>query len=166
MNFLERDLEDIVYNADKEFLRKRGLHVRGIVKRQLSIGGYGIADLVSFERGAYFPGDNFRDKHLITVYELKKDRIDAETLYQAFRYATGIKRYLHYNRKIEANIRVVLIGRKVHENSDFTFLFDFIRPIVKVYTYEYLADGIYFTPTSGYHLVNEGFSVGPKEIFM
>ena len=52
MNFLEKDLEEIIYNTDKEMLTERGLpyHPFETFKRQLKIGNYGIADLVSFKK--------------------------------------------------------------------------------------------------------------------
>lgn len=83
MKFLEKDLEDIIFNADNESLQSRGLEIRGFKKRQLNIGNYGIADIVTFERSNYIDeeyaeyvgGENkTHSRPIITVYELKKNK--------------------------------------------------------------------------------------------
>ncbi len=40
MKFLEKDLEQIIYSADKELLAQRGLEINGTLIRQLRIGNY------------------------------------------------------------------------------------------------------------------------------
>ena len=52
MDFLEKDLEDIIWNAQstregREKLKSRGLNIQGKVFRQPNLGEYGIPDLVS-----------------------------------------------------------------------------------------------------------------------
>jgi len=53
MKFLEKDLEEIIFNADMKDLPEKGLHFTGVIKRQLRIGNYGVADLVTFTKGSY-----------------------------------------------------------------------------------------------------------------
>ena len=53
MKFLEKDLEEIIWDAYKNdklsLINNRGLFINGLIKRQLRIGNYGIADLVQEE---------------------------------------------------------------------------------------------------------------------
>ena len=53
MKFLEKDLEQIIFESGRDSLRERGLSISGKLLRQLRIGNYGIADLVEFVRPQY-----------------------------------------------------------------------------------------------------------------
>ena len=44
MNFLEKNLEDIIFETDNVDLRKRDLFIFGKKKRQVRIGNYGTCD--------------------------------------------------------------------------------------------------------------------------
>lgn len=78
MTFLERDLEDIIFNASVDVLNDRGLHSfrhNAHTYKQLQIGNYGIADIVqvrkSYDEGLYARG--FISHCLeVSVFELKK----------------------------------------------------------------------------------------------
>lgn len=161
MEFLEKDLEDIVFNSSCDSLEERGLYVPDKKRfRQLKIGNYGIADLVTFER-PYFetdlPIENHHSRPIITVYEFKKDEINYSTFDQSLRYACGIKRYWEYRFEnknhvfvdsnmcyfIDPEIRIKLIGRKVTQTGFITFI-ENIFPNVEIYTYDYGFDGIHF----------------------
>ena len=87
MKFLEKDLEDIIWESDNIKLRKRGLSINGIKKRQLKIGNYGIADLVT----CYKSINDFNNGLIVTVYELKKEKAGISAFLQALRYCKGIK---------------------------------------------------------------------------
>jgi hypothetical protein len=50
MDFLEKDLEDIIFDSPNEELRKRGLNIWGKKKRQLNIGNYGRADIITYDK--------------------------------------------------------------------------------------------------------------------
>lgn len=165
MKFLEKDLEEIIWNADKELLSERGLTLSGNLKRQLRIGNYGIADLVNFERPYYRYENNQRilfDPGFIQVIELKNESISISAFLQAIRYLKGIKSYLG---KRNFDIRdfhfiITLIGRKIDTNSDMIFLPDIIQSekiSVEIYTYSYDIDGITFNEECFYKLQNEGF---------
>ena len=154
MTFLEKELEQIIYEADFEALEERDLTVFGKRMRQLRIGNYGIADIVTFERGTISPFDTALT---ITVYELKQNKIDLNSLSQAIRYCKGIARYIHYWRNKEINIRfnIVLIGKEI-AGGDFIYFPDFVRDL-KLLTYTYGIDGIKFKNHKEYFLTNEGF---------
>lgn len=161
MNFLEKDLEDIIFNSSNNLLQQKNLNINGIKKRQVRIGNYGIADIITISKPPYeniFPGDEemaHNGEITITIYELKQNKIDANTLMQCFRYKKGVSRYLH-KRGFEAKIEVVLIGRVVETNGDFCYLIGAIEGL-HVYTYDYLIDGINFVYQDGFFLSNEGF---------
>jgi len=162
MDFLEKDLEQIIFEADYEELSDRGLFLYGTKKRQLNIGNYGIADIVYFSR-ARCPSENYL---IITIVELKQKQINVGTFLQAIRYAKGISRYLK-KRKFSFNFKfeIVLIGRTVDTNAPFPYIFDFFSSQltdrnttgVSGYTYEYGIDGISFEEVVEYSLTNEGF---------
>ena len=155
MNLLEKDLEDIIYESLKDSDQSVELAVRGfplinqrpvsgdrvkpfLIKRQLNISDYGIADIVTVDR---IPGD----KSVITIYELKKGAIGYNALFQALRYVAGIRANL-FDRGTEDcyEIRIVLIGSKLIED-DWLYMFQFkFNIIVMLYTFNYTLTGLCF----------------------
>lgn len=160
MDFLEKDLEDIIWEAQstregRKKLKSRGLDIRGKVFRQFNLGEYGIPDLVS----VYYSDR----RAIITIYELKKDQINTNTLLQASRYYNAINR-LASNMLDDWRIKVCLIGRNVELNGNFTFLADMI-PCVSMYTYEINIDGLFFTMQYGYYLSESPIFDSMKPVF-
>jgi hypothetical protein len=165
MKFLEQNLEDIIFNADKEALEQRGLHIFESSKliRQCRIGNYGICDLLSY----YV--DKSLDKPFIniTIYELKQNLITNDTFAQAIRYAKGVKRYLDYRETIDYKINVVIIGSEIERNNDLIYLTDLLDyscidiynaiASIECYTYDYKFDGIIFNYMGHQGLRDEGF---------
>lgn len=169
MDFLEKDLEEIIFNADRKELSKRGLTIKGRLKRQLRIGSYGVADLVSLEVKRYqnFAESGFDYRLNITVYELKKDRIGISTFAQAMNYVKGIESYLMERYKsvfLDWRVKVVLIGREIQKEGSFIYFPDLLytkdqEQFLQNYTYSYNELGIYFDQHSLYTLTNEGFGI-------
>lgn len=162
MNFLEKDLEQIIFEADREELAKRGLKIKGKLLRQLKIGNYGIADLVSVHRDAVNENGKITPKVIITVYESKKEKINISAFLQAVSYAKGIKRYMIKHRSCDcrAEIRIVLIGKRMDNNSSFSYIKDILPSnsrFLRNYTYSYGVRGINFNEESDYCLIEEGF---------
>ena len=178
MNFLEKDLEQIIYEADKELLAEKGLRVNGKLLRQVRIGNYGIADLVSIERPYYHTHFEFHCKGTITIYELKKENISVSAFIQAVGYAKGIMRWMEQHPKnleiissSNYNINIILIGKNIDKKSEFLYLADLLNvenlcdnnPLenfnltLQMFTYKYDIDGIKFENHSDYSLINEGF---------
>ncbi len=152
MNFLEKNLEDIIFETDNELLEHRGLDISGIKRRQVRIGNYGICDLVTVERIPRF------DTLQITVYELKKDVINISTFLQGIKYCKGIKRY--FNNRGSVIINLALVGYEVDRTNHFVFVPDVVSSEdfnLSLYTYNYSFDGLKFNRISGYKLSNEGF---------
>jgi RecB family endonuclease NucS len=151
MKFLENDLEEIIYQTDNHLLNDRGLNIRGKKYRQLRIGNYGIADVVTAERDG--------EILTITVYELKKDKAGISAFLQAIRYAKGIKTYLK-KRKFSGYvfIKVVLIAKKIDTTSDYIFVESFMDCLSN-YSFSYSIDGIYFEKESRYDLTKNGFKL-------
>lgn len=158
MDFLEKDLEDIIYNAGNTNLNERGLPISGHMKRQVYIGNYGIADIITFERGKYNKKTKKHESSTLTIYELKKGEINNAALLQGVRYAKGSSSYLFKRTKgnILFNVKIVIIGRKISTHDDNVYLTDFCNAI-DYYKYNYLIDGLYFDKISGYTLLEEGF---------
>lgn len=168
MDFLEKDLENIVFNASDEQLNKRGLQVKGKRFRQLRIGNYGIADMVTAELRSTYHGDKY---YKITIYELKKDKIEIGAYLQALNYAVGLISYLEKRTSISILVNIVLIGKTVNKVSNAVYLprlftntsFDIETYTgigsVDIYEYTYELDGLKFNSLNrDYALVNEGFN--------
>jgi len=170
MRFLEKDLEEIIYTTDRKFLKARGLNIKGKLLRQLRIGNYGIADLVSVNRPEYIVPNGEDGWHAgyvdVTIYELKQEKITKDTFLQAIKYAKGLDSWFEKKHRLSdefsLNINFVLIGSSICLNDSFVYLTDFLIDrngcnSLDLLTYEYKADGIYFRSHSGYKLINEGF---------
>jgi len=159
MNFLEQDLEEIIFTTDCDELCDRGLYDTGQLFRQVKIGNYGIADLISFHR-PYYNSSGERENGTIRIYELKRNLIDINAFLQAVRYARGIQRRIEKKKHYPYNIEIVLIGKKMDKKSPFCFLPELITAdsfYLTYYTYNYEADGIKFHNETNYCMSNEGF---------
>ena len=153
MKFLEKDLEQILFETSEHDLDERGIYIPGKRLRQVNIGNYGIADMITFFRNPF-------DKDIvITVYELKKDSVGIDAFFQAIRYCKGISEYLEHRkfRLFGYNIvfKVVLVGSSF-ESGSFIYLTDFYENFT-IYTYDYAFDGIHFKQEGNYHLIKSGF---------
>lgn len=156
MKFLEKDLEQIIFETENKLLQVRGLDIYGKKIRQVNIGNYGIADLVTLSKNIY-------DKEVtITIYELKKDQIGVNALFQAIRYTRGIQRFFqerdfnYYRVGYIMKFEIILVGSELDFNSSFAYVPEIFEN-VRLFTYSYDFDGIYFSQKSGYKLINEGF---------
>lgn len=162
MNFLEKDLEDIIYeNANtvegRKLLEERGLEFSGHTYRQVSMGKYGIADLVNIH--AY--SDRIRKGHSahyldVNVIELKKDIINIDTLLQAVGYKKAVEEYFdNYCSKAwdVLDVKVTLIGKKIEIESNFVFLLDELDWL-HAYTYSYSINGLHFEERYGWYKPN------------
>ena len=159
MEFLEKDLEQIIFESNNEELRKRGLPIIGRKIRQLNIGRYGISDIITYRRRDTYTEDYsfFTGRqHIVTIYELKKNKIGISALLQAVRYSKGIQSFFEKRNFDNYKINIVLIGREIDLSGDFVYLTDIFKSI-SFYTYEYRLNGMIFTHKSGYKLKDEGF---------
>lgn len=102
----------------------------GCVYRQFSIGGYGIADIVTIDTE---DGDLYSK---ITVYELKQGVIDHSALIQALRYKRGISKFLDDSgyEYVGDPVGCVLIGGGISQTDDFNIAVSALDS-VDVYTY-------------------------------
>lgn len=170
MEFLEKDLEQIIWEASDKELRERGLFLLGKRFRQLRIGNYGIADLVTVHRQQKYE-DFIYGKLIITVYELKKDKIGISAFLQALNYCKGISSYLEKREFSDYTLSIVLVGKSIDSSGSFIYLTDLIGNYsdnydkgyineINYYTYSYKIDGLSFKGESGYSLTDEGFWYG------
>lgn len=165
MKFLEKDLEEIIFNAGNELLSERGLHLMPKLKRQLKIGNYGIADLIGFQRPIYYFENKCKflmESGKIQIIELKNDKINVSAFLQAINYLKGIRSYLRKRNINPSNyiFEIVLIAKNIDKESSFIYLTDLLVSDnfeLTYYTYDYNIDGISFNLESGYVLTNEGF---------
>jgi hypothetical protein len=156
MKFLERDLESIVFETENSILNSKGLPISGKKSTQRKIGNYGRLDLMTTEV--------FENYIQLTIYELKKERINDSSIIQCLRYCAGVKNHLEFlNYDVDKYIiKPVIIGKEVDIMSELLLSIDLIRDfngdrLIDIYTYDYTADGIKFTKGSSLVLINEGF---------
>jgi hypothetical protein len=163
MQFLEKNLEDIIFETDNSLLYERGLFIMGRKKRQVRLGNYGISDLITVSI-KQLP---HKERYLhFTVYELKQDLVNINTFLQGIGYCKGLKSYLDKNKDYDLyTISLVLIGKNLDKGGNFPFLPDLIKCdefspdgiSLSIYTYTYEFNGIQFQEHDGYTLTNEGF---------
>src|SRR6188768_3636169 len=172
MNFLEKELEQIIWESDNMKLRQKGLEISGKKFRQLRVGNYGILDLLTVEKLYY---SNFRDRRNdpylnITVYELKKEKVGISAFLQSIKYCKGIKSYLSKRKLgLKFKLNVVLCAKEVDTTGDFIYLTDlFTHEIntpnsninsVSAYSFNFDIDGINFRSHTEYSLIREGFNL-------
>lgn len=158
MEFLEKDLEEIIFNTNNRDLLNRGLSIYGKKFRQVGIGNYGRADLVTFDK-EYYPDEknNLMIKPIVTVYELKKDKIGVSAFLQALGYVRGLEKYFDGRRPdLDIEFRIILIGRKLDTHSSFSYLPDYLNGFLTNYTYSYNVDGLKFEAHYHYYLKSGG----------
>lgn len=159
MNFLEKNLEDIIFGTPNAKLSERGLPIKGKKKRQVRIGNYGVADLVTMYKSSTVHNGKVYSTLYVTIYELKKGVVDVNTLMQACRYKKGISQYfdkrgLFQDTSVEYNL--VLVGDSIQDSGDFVYCLDTVYD-ASSYIYKYDFDGISFSEKSGWSLTNPGF---------
>ena len=161
MKFLEKDLETIIYESGRDLLDERGLSIEGKLLRQVKIGNYGIADLISYSRPYYkdkklfFPGQ-------ITIIELKKEKIGIASFLQSIQYVKGVIAYLEFKKVSHLfDLNIKLIGKEIDTQGSFCFITDLLNVQgcgrIDFYTYDFQIDGINFINESGFDLKNQGF---------
>jgi len=169
MNFLEKDLEEIIYLSDNKSLLNKGLFITGKLKRQLIIGKFGISDLVSITKPTYDLKTKRHLKGKISVFELKKENISVSSFFQALGYLRGIIHFLEKrNLDYHFDYEIVLIGKKIDLSSTISFLPSVFKnhdsgndldalPITSVvlYTYKYGINGLEFNDCSDASLINK-----------
>lgn len=143
MQFLEKDLEEIIYSTPQELLNKRGLPIKyDKILRKVDLKGYGVADIITI----YCTNNQMGMRCIVvTIYELKQNKLNINTLLQVFRYMKAIK---HYSdtcniENTDVYIKGVIIGNSIDENLDFCFSLDQIKNF-SAFTYKYSFEGIYF----------------------
>ena len=128
-SFLEKNLEDIIFESDRNELFNMGLSISGELFRQFNLGKYGIADLVMYTKNEYDDEDKspYNAEYSVTVFELKKGKIDFNALIQAFRYVVGL---IFYNKEHYKDntfqYKISLVGSKIDISEEFLYLPDLI----------------------------------------
>lgn len=142
MDFLEKDLEDIIWDASKtnegrSILSKRGLDIEGKMFRQVSLAEYGRIDLASVQIDP--------SCICVNIYELKKDFINLDSMIQVAKYGSAVREYIEgkYLTNRPISIKLTLIGSKVDLQSDFILSYNMFDRL-SIYLYSYKIDGISF----------------------
>lgn len=165
MDFLEKDLEEILKTTPTDKLAEAGLSFfyKSKILTQVKIGNYGVADMITYKR--------IENCIFIYIVELKKDTIGISAFLQAIRYARGLQRYFSTRGYEEfdglflekrdtyfVSINIVLIGRKLDTGGSFCYYLPSIMPYqFKFYSYDYNFDGLKFKSENNWKLTEEGF---------
>jgi hypothetical protein len=161
MEFSEKDLEDIIFDASQNFETRGDLVDRGLdlplygkMYRQVNFGTYGIADLINVWIESTILDNGFVSRLLnIEIIELKKDTIGNKALNQACRYLKAIRVLwdgldnTHFDDILP---HITLIGSNIDNSneSSFVFLYNELENWVDIYSYKYKYDGIWFEKES------------------
>lgn len=146
MNFLEKDLETIVWEnyvacAEKGLAIDQNFFQHGKCYRQLNLAPYGIADLIYIH---YSAGQG---SWHIQIIELKRGKIDMAAYQQAKRYQTALHDLLRKSKsgsdQTPLIFTTVLIGNEVETKGDFTFVLNYDFNCL-AFTYSYGFHGIEF----------------------
>lgn len=152
---LESDLEEMMENflLEPMFLKENyhnniGNKDEFIVKRQFTIGRYGICDLITLSRPKYNVKTGKHSKIKITIYELKKGELNVEALMQVATYSKGVERWLVHNKQLkDYEIKCVLVGSEIQRNS-WVYLSSQLldKDKIKIYKYNIDYNGLYLIP--------------------
>jgi len=159
MKFLEKDLEQIIFETENDVLEDRGLFIAGKKLRQVKLGNYGVIDLLTIERCT----DDFSDKKIykkihVGIYELKLNEINLNALMQSMRYLIGVQEFIkerYSDFLFEYSIN--LIGSKLDFKNDDCFLLSFINQVnteelcVVFYEYDFDINGMNFNKRTPYY---------------
>lgn len=109
----EKELEDQIYSyiLTNKSNPINGREVLGVCK-QPSLGGYGVADLITLEKhGA---------KEVINVIELKNVPFQASMIFQIGRYLAGVKLASNYEKLNSSSLNFDACGQitKMYENAE------------------------------------------------
>lgn len=137
MEFLERDLEDIIIE-NKHHIHERGLcKLYSNVVRQFALPNRTIVDLFSWE-----VVDNVC---YCQVFELKRNVINRDAYFQIIEYHKELLRILCSSDFASFKIDLILIGKN---SCDEIWYSCFLGDNLKMYSYSYNYDGIRFTKDS------------------
>lgn len=154
MEFLEKTLEDIIWDAirdgESSRLVEKGLSFLESTQytyRQFRIDGAGVADLISFKvKRVKYANEDWH--YFITghVIELKKGEIDVNAAIQVNRYVQYLKELLSIYDDVTVNVIPVLIGSQTSTNPDFTSLVNALE--IECFEFKYTLNGIIFIESS------------------
>lgn len=148
MDFLEKDLETILYETPQELVRDRGLGIFNYdqIFRQVQIGNYGIADIITVSTTSKWSN--------IMIYELKNKLVNTAAFWQLIRYMRGIEWFIEQgNLRERFSVYGVLVGRDMDMTGELCYIPE-VTNNIKIYTYDYKMTGMNFSRVNGFHLKN------------
>ena len=153
----EKKLEDYLCGflsgeLESDSLREHLASNPDVVERQFSLGNYGVPDIVTFHID---PSDHWAfDTYLgITIYELKKGKINYEALDQIVKYKKGMMEYLDNFTDLGYHIECVLIGNGLDISGGFLYIPDCFNDI-SFYTYDLDINGGLKIESNSWHLTD------------
>lgn len=160
MDFLEKDLEDLIYQTPIDNLKERGYRRESLlthVIRQPNLGHYGKPDLVEF--GWHWFSDPGMHRAFIRIVELKKGAIGLKACVQGARYRVGLMHWIREMKPFiedDSSIEVLMIGREL-DLSDNVFLMAELEHF-EFMTYSYDIDGLRFKKVYPGNYINTSFN--------
>lgn len=154
MSLIENDVEKIIMNYSNSDLKQKGLLIDGYKKNQVNLKSFGIADIITFQKGGFTKENIFNHSNylpnLFTIYELKKDVITEEVFFQSIRYVVGLLEYLNDRKLVNiienSSFKITLIGKKIKNEREFKYLQSALNGFLDLdlFTYTYELNGIMF----------------------
>lgn len=135
-DFLEKNLEDIIFENKNNIHEKGFPKISGDMHRQFCIGMKRL-DLVSIEQ--------LGDTRNVCIYELKKGKIDYNAYFQLVGYFFDFCLEHKRNNLGDLNLHLYLIGSEVEDNVLYAAL---LSEFIHIYTYKYDYNGIIFEKVS------------------
>ncbi|GAB3324700.1 hypothetical protein GCM10027299_22080 [Larkinella ripae] len=171
MELSEKDLEDTIYNAaitdvGRLFLHQRGLAIEGKIFRQVNLGEYGIADLVTVhylgKKKAIEAGtdrSSLKKTIAVTVYELKKGALGPSTLTQVHRYMRGVQVLVKAAKKEDQpkiNFQILIGGVLIGDTVESIDFWDLTTscPGISAYIYKFDYKGLSFIEIKNNHITD------------
>lgn len=149
-DFLEKTLEDIIYE-NRNVIHTRGfMQIKDTAFRQVILPSGRKIDILGFD---IKNGGLYCD-----IYELKRDTINSDAVCQAYNYYLELK-HSTKDHFTSFSAQLVMVGRKYEAVP----ILDALPIPVKVYNYEYRMDGIFFKEMTNPYInysPNKSFSFG------
>lgn len=162
----EKELEDYIFESVSESMHNPITDESvDSIYRQVDLGSYGIADLVTFSYGEEFLE--------VTIIELKKETIDIKTMAQLSRYYKAFCQYFEKKHPSKTvSIKLIAVSGQICHTDDSAWLSDYLseHSNFQVYLCDFdLDSGVIFSEQIGWYKKGEEFtklhdSIGEKEV--
>ncbi len=152
----EKHLEDFISENRNSSSLKDFLGPWKTIKRQVRLGGYGIADLITLYPERLPWGETMVTANII---ELKSVALNMDALGQLSRYMTAVKEVLNVN-----HVYGTLLAPSVEVTGDFAYILNNLPENIRCFTYSLDLDGFNINEASSNWRLDD-VDVTPQMLF-